>query len=332
MARINLTSKTALVLFISLTIIMFAQAVWWVIFMAQLVDEKVSMAKTLGAGPDFIDDLHRQEYSRLVMLGLEGLFFLLIVLVGAWLIYRALVRTEQLKFQQQNFLMAVTHELKTPLASMKLYIDSLMSPKIADEKKTEIIPRMKGDVARLEKLVDNILEAGHFERSGYQLRLGSFNLSHLVNGALDNISQAPSKTPVEIERSLPETTLFYGDERALDRAIDAILENSVIYNDRPCVKINVTLTANKDELKLTISDNGVGLLSYDTTAIFDRFYRVGEEIRRSRPGSGLGLYLCREIILAHGGRIEARSEGLGKGSEFIITLKNNGDQQNNTDS
>lgn len=330
MPKFQITPKRALVLFIAITIVLFGQAVWWVIFMARLVDEKVQMAINLGADPAFVELIHEQEIRRQVMVGSEGLFMLVLVGVGAWLIYRALVRAEELKFHQQNFLMAVTHELKTPLASMKIYLDSLESTKVPLEKKAGIVPRLKEDTNRLEKLVENVLEAGRFERSGYQLNSESFNFTRLVEVSLNNISYYPSQIPVRVTRGTFEDDIVIdGDREALKRAIEAIFENALIYSDKDVIELTIELRRNNEQVYLSVSDNGVGLSRKDLPRVFDRFYRVGEEITRSRPGTGLGLYLCREIIRAHGGEVTARSEGLGKGSEFTIELKaKTGDEKN----
>ena len=179
--------KRAIILFLFITFVLFAQSVWWITFMAILLDEKVDMAVSLGADEVFIEKMLTEEISRQMMIGMEGLFFLVLIGLGAWMIYRALVKTEELKFHQQNFLMAVTHELKTPLASMKIYLDTLQNEKIPYEKKQNIIPKIKEDTYRLEKLVENILEAGRFERSGYHLNKEKFNLSLMVNETIDNI-------------------------------------------------------------------------------------------------------------------------------------------------
>lgn len=321
-----LTPRAALVLFIVLATVMLAQAVWWIVFMAHMVDEKVDIAVELGAAPGYVEQLHDQEVGRQVMLGMEGIFFLVLILLGAWLIYRALVKAEELKFHQQNFLMAVTHELKTPLASMKIYLDSMKSDKIAAEKKTEIIPRMQADLLRLEKLVENILDAGRFERSGYHLSRHHLDLSQLVDKALNDLAALPSKVPVEIERSLNQGATISGDPMALRRAIDAILENSLRYNDQESVKLKVILTTNKNRCRLDISDNGIGLARREASQAFNRFYRAGQELSRSTPGSGLGLFLAREIIRAHDGDITVQSDGVGKGATFTITLRT---EQNN---
>ncbi len=331
MSKMTLSPRAAFVLFISITIVLFAQAVWWIAFMARLVNEKVDMAAELGASKEYVAEVHRQEISRQIMLGSEGVFFLLLVGVGAWLIYRTLVKTEQLKFHQQNFLMAVTHELKTPLASIKIYIDTLQSTKISDEKKVAILPRLKEDANRLEKLVENVLEAGRFERSGYQLNRENFNLSKLVDGILTKLQRYPSRTPITITRKRFQSELvIYGDESALSRALDAILENCIKYNDKDRILIGVELFRVGKRVYLNISDNGVGLAREDTTLIFNRFYRVGQEINRSQPGTGLGLYLCREIIKAHDGRITANSDGAGKGVTFNITLEANAEYEDNS--
>ncbi|MBD3257563.1 hypothetical protein GF377_03945, partial [candidate division GN15 bacterium] len=125
--QISLSTRTALIIFIVMVVFIIAQAAWWVIFMAQLVDEKVEMAESLGASPGYVEQIHQQEIRRQIMVGTEGTVVLLLFLVGIWLIYRALVSADRTQMQQENFLMAVTHELKTPLASLRLSLDTVES-------------------------------------------------------------------------------------------------------------------------------------------------------------------------------------------------------------
>jgi len=322
--------KRAIILFLFITLVLFAQSLWWIIFMARLLDEKVEMAVSLGADEIYVENMHNEEISRQMMIGSEGLFFLLLIGIGAWMIYRALVKTEELKFHQQNFLMAVTHELKTPLASMKIYLDTLQNEKIPYEKKQSIIPKIKEDAYRLEILVENILEAGRFERSGYHLNKEEFDFSLLVNETIENTKKHPLGKKIEIEKDeFVGNLIINGDRSALKRAIEAILGNSLKYNEQEIVKIKISLTSESKFVHLTISDNGIGLSKKELPQIFNRFYRVGEEIKRSTSGSGLGLFLCREIIKAHGGTVKAFSEGLGKGVSFNIKLKTGNNHENN---
>ena len=319
--KFHLSPKGAFVLFLLVGIVAFAQAVWWIVFMAGLVDEKVEIAEQLGADPQFVQQLHDQEISRQIMVGMEGIFFLLLIMGGAWLIYRSLVRTEELKFNQQNFLMAVTHELKTPLASIKLYLTTLNSQKIPEEKKARVLPRMKEDLERLEKLVDNILEAGRFERAGYKLHRQTTDFTELVAQLVEKVKRIPAGKPVDVRTELVPGITVEADPAALGRAIEAVLENGLKYNDKDQIVLDIALTEDGGTARLEIADNGVGLEKNDLRAIFDRFYRVGSELSRQHPGSGLGLFLCREIVRAHGGDIAAASEGPGSGSRFIITLE-----------
>jgi signal transduction histidine kinase len=317
----GLSPRTALIVFVVLVAAMLAQAVWWIVFMARLVDEKVSMAYELGATPDIVEQMQDQEISRQIMLGLEGVFFLIIIIIGAWLMYRALTRATQLKFHQQNFLMAVTHELKTPLASIRIYLDSLASEKVSHETKQTVFPRMKEDIDRLEKLVERILDAGRFERSGYHLHRETFSLSQLVSRRIEALKRVPVDLPIDISSTLEPDIEYFGDRVALSRAIDAIMENSLKYHDSQAIKIDINLTQSDTTVTLIVTDHGIGLSGSDRRDVFERFYRVGNELTRQTSGTGLGLYLCREIVRAHGGDIHARSGGAGAGAEFTITLK-----------
>lgn len=320
----NLSPRKAFALFMVMVAFLLAQAVWWVVFMARLVGEKVQMAQQLNGTPEFVEQIHQQEITRQIMVGLEGSFFIIVFALGIWLMYRALVRTEEVKFHQQNFLMAVTHELKTPLASMRIYLDTLQSTKISPEKKQEIIPRLKDDANRLERLVHNILEAGKFERHGYHLNPEQFNLSALVRERAHALDRLPLDLPKKIETDIQDGIEIKGDEPALGRALDAILENSLRYHDGTQVLVSVKLRTENGKALIQISDRGIGIDKRDLARVFDRFYRVGDEMTRKASGTGLGLYLCREIIRAHGGTVRAESEGPGQGSRFTVTLKANG--------
>lgn len=313
--------KSALALFLFMVLTAVALAVWWIIFMAQLVNEKVEVAQQLGASPEMLEQIHQQEIGRQIMVGMEGVFLLLLILLGGWLIYRALVKTEELKFHQQNFLMAVTHELKTPLASIKLYLDTLQSPKIDASKKETIVPKMQEDVVRLEHLVQNILDAGRFERSGYHLNKSEFDFSGLVQERVGVIRGLPSTVAKKVTEEIQHGVSFHGDQVALGRAIDSVLENSMKYYGDTGIDIRVKLGEEAGRINLTISDSGIGFERNDSKAIFERFYRVGDEMTRRQAGTGLGLYLCREIVQAHGGKVTAHSDGPGKGATFTISLK-----------
>jgi signal transduction histidine kinase len=317
----NLSSRRAFILFLVMVAFLLAQAVWWVVLMARLVGENIRVANQLGATPEFVEQVHQQAIRRQIMIGTEGAFFIIVFAIGVWLMYRALVRAEELKFHQQNFILAVTHELKTPLASMRIYLDTLQSPKISLEKKQEIIPRLREDTNRLDKMVQDVLEAGRFERHGYHLNPDRFDLSALVRERTAALDRAPLDLPKKVVADIEDRVETIGDAPALGRALDAILENTLRYHDGRLVEVSVRLRRDRDNAIIEISDRGVGLDKKESARVFDRFYRVGDEMTRQSSGTGLGLYLCREIVRAHGGKVVAQSDGRGKGSRFVVTLK-----------
>jgi two-component system, OmpR family, sensor histidine kinase CiaH len=319
--KMNLSPRLALWLFTVMVVFQLAQTIWWVVFMNRLLNEQVEMAIQLDGTAGIVESIQQQGIDRQIMVGLEGAFFLIVFATGIWFMYRALVRSDELKFHQQNFLMAVTHEFKTPIASMRIYLDTLRSPKVSVDKKQEIVPRLGEDVKRLEKLVENVLHAARFERHGYRLIKEQFNLSNLIRDRIAAIERIPTTLPKSFTADIQDGVDILGDAPALGRAIDAILENSLSYHSDNPIEIAVSLRISDSKATISITDNGIGIKKGDIPRLFERFFRVGDELTRHSAGTGLGLYLCREIIKAHGGTVRAQSEGLGKGATFTITLR-----------
>ena len=316
----NLSPKSALIVFIVLVVYVLAMAVWWIIFMAELTAEKFKMAAQLGATPEYVDALHRQEISRQIMLGMEGVVFLLVILLGVWLFYRSLQQAGRLRARQENFVMAVTHELKTPLASMGVYLDTLQSDKISVERKLTVVPRIKQDLRRLERLVEDILEAGRFESGEFRLNRQLIDLATLLHTVADSTADRKEGAGIKVTRRIEPDVPVMADAPVIGRAISAIIDNATKYSGGSPADITITLRRRKHRAEITIADKGLGIDKQELGPIFDRFYRVGHEMTRSSSGTGLGLYLCREMIRSHGGDVTAHSEGVGHGAEFVITL------------
>lgn len=320
MSAMRLSQRSALMIFLGLAVFALSMVTWWIILMARLTDEKVDMAVEFNASPEYSERLYEQEIRRQIMVGSEGVVFLVLLLVGIWLIYRSLAQAHQLRRLQENFLMAVTHELKTPLASMTVYLDTLRSDKITPERKQKLIPRMKKDLVRLEGLVEDILEAGRFETSAYRPDLQRLDLGALLS---ELTAKLPSSNPgkeIRTELQIEDDVYVSADASVIGRAIRAILENAVKYSSETEADVKVTMRRLRKYAEVRIGDRGIGIEKGELSQIFDRFYRVGDELTRARPGTGLGLYLCRQMIRAHNGEVIAQSEGIGHGAEFIINL------------
>lgn len=317
----SLSPRTAFITFVVMVVFVVALAAWWVVLMARLADEKVDIAEQLGANQEFVEQLHQEEITRQIMLGSEGSVFLLTVLLGIWLIYRALHQTEVLRRRQENFLMAVTHELKTPLASMSVYLDTLQSDKIPSAKKQAVVPRLQQDLRRLERLVEDILEAGRFETGEFKPNRQRVDLGALLNSSAERlIDYAGTAAAVKLKREIESEVWVNVDTPIISRAIGAVLDNAVKYSGRSDAEIRISLRRHQHRAVISIRDNGAGIAQNELESIFDRFYRIGHELTRAKGGTGLGLYLSREMIRAHGGNVVARSLGPGHGAEFVITL------------
>lgn len=289
--------------------------------MERLVQEKISLAEQLGASSELIANIENEEKARQRMVILEGSVFFLVLVGGLALVYRSLLQQRQLRKQQENFMMAVTHELKTPLASMSVYLDGLKSPGISEQVKQTLIPKIKSDVYRLQRQIENVLEAARIQHPASRAEFQMINFSELAGERLNAIGKFTFDTHYKFRSEIEPNIMFNGDRRNLGKAIDAILENSIIHNKGRAVEIAVSLRIIEDQIILKIIDNGQGIPKNEIAQIFEKFYRVGSELTRSAQGTGLGLYICREIVKAHGGTVQAVSEGISQGVAFIIKFR-----------
>jgi signal transduction histidine kinase len=250
----------------------------------------------------------------------EGSVFVLLILIGAFLIYRALQRSEDLKFRQQHFLQAVTHEFRAPLTSLRLYLEALQSGNVDKDLAEELFPKMLDDCERLDGLIDNVLEAGHFGKSGYDLNLSKTDLSDDLVEYLDGLEPLVTRFGGNIERNIEKNAPVRTDYQALRRVVRALIDNALRYSPDENRNITVDLVKTGQRAEIRVADNGVGISKDEQARIFDRFYRVSDNYSRAVSGTGLGLFLAREIIEAHKGEITVESAGENKGSVFTISL------------
>ncbi|MEE9443274.1 MAG: HAMP domain-containing sensor histidine kinase [candidate division Zixibacteria bacterium] len=277
-------------------------------------------SEMFSISPGVLDNLENELDRRIRMFFSEGGFFTLIILLGAAFIYRTLRRSEELKARQQNFIQAVTHEFRTPITSLRLYLETLQSGNVNSEKTGKIIPRMIDDTNRLEDMIDNVLQAGHFSKSDYSPKLRKTNLSDDLGEYLDGIEPYITRNRGKLNRDIQPDIYAQTDYQALGRAVRALIDNAMKYSPPDNKAISIILTAAERNAVIQIIDTGIGIPPTEITKIFDRFYRIGDEMTRTVNGSGLGLYLVRQIINAHSGTVTASSRGTNQGSKFVITL------------
>ena len=252
---------------------------------------------------------------------LGSLFFLFVFAGLVWLCVK-LVLEMRLSQTQRAFLDAVTHELKTPLASFRLGLETLDRHELAPGKRSEFLGRMSEDLDRLEHTVTQVLAAARAEesrpmRDGW----GDVDLQDLLAASVRELIERHGldEEAVRVERT--RSLRVRGDEAELGVVFRNLFENAVKYSEDP-VRIRVGVEEVGDgRVRVEISDQGVGIPKQELGRIFNRFYRAGRDVQRQVSGLGLGLFVVRALLRKHGGRIVALSEGAGRGSRFVVTLR-----------
>ncbi len=258
---------------------------------------------------------------------LEWTFFVvgivISVLIGGGLVWLWLwlMREINVNQSQRAFLEAVTHEMKTPLASMRLYLETLQRHDLQPERRREFLDHMHGDLERLVQTVQQVLTAARAEGSARKAKLGRVRLDELLCACIDEVRGAHHLPEVSVQLEIGPGAVVKGDAGELSLVFRNLLENAVRYSDEP-VEVKVRVRGEVDgRVYVEIADQGIGIPSGELSKIFQRFYRVGRDVQRTAAGLGLGLFIVRNLVRRQGGRVEARSAGAGHGSRFVVTLK-----------
>jgi two-component system sensor histidine kinase SenX3 len=255
---------------------------------------------------------------RWVIYLLGSLLFLLLI-AGLVLIVILLLREVRLNERQSNFVSAVTHELKTPVASLKLYLDTLQLRDLPESRREDFYRTMNQDLDRLHTTINNVLNAAMYtDRPVVDPQ--PLDLAKLARRAIE-LTRTRHQLPREtVQYHGPDALMIRGNAQALETAVLNLLDNAVKYSkDR--VEVQVEVRADGDgQAQLRVRDHGVGMSRAQLPFIVNRFYRIGSEARRSRPGTGLGLFIVRAVVKGHRGTVSADSPGPDRGSTFTLTL------------
>ncbi|MCA1625558.1 MAG: HAMP domain-containing histidine kinase [Acidobacteria bacterium] len=261
--------------------------------------------------------LNLQQIALLVF----GIIFFAVIITGLVLNTIFLVREIRRNEQHDAFLNAVTHELKTPIASIQLYLQTLKKRDVTEAKRQEFYDVMLSDSNRLLNTVEQVLQA-----SGTRERARLLNITEIELGGLLRESIRIIQTRYNLNESVIELTetadevKVSGDNAELQTVFTNLLDNAVKYS-RTEVKVLIKLERlPKNRAEIRIKDNGVGISPNERKRIFKRFYRAPNLSTQKAKGTGLGLYIVRSIVKKHKGKIFVESDGEGKGSTFIVQL------------
>jgi two-component system, OmpR family, sensor histidine kinase SenX3 len=259
--------------------------------------------------------------TEVVLMALGVIFFAVIItglVLNTVFLFREIRRSEQ----HDAFLNSVTHELKTPIASIKLYLETLKTRDVTPEKRHEFYDVMLADSNRLLQTVEQVLKAGEAGEKKRLKNVSELNAGDVLNDAI-SIIRTRHNLGGDVIR-LSETTAdmkILGDEDDLRTVFINLLDNAVKYSgpDRK-ILVRAKRSALNNKVDIFIRDNGIGIPESDLKRIFKRFYRVGDAASKDTKGTGLGLAIVRSIVEKHGGRVRADSKGPGRGTTFIVQL------------
>jgi signal transduction histidine kinase len=312
----------------------FASYLWW----SFLLTEKNTMAfETLAQkeqllfnmqnqlaldNPTYYSTVHYQELDAKFnrqkwMIRSEGLVFMLLLALGAWQLMRTFSKEIALARQQNNFLLSITHELKSPMASIKLSLQTITRRGGLEEKFNNLATNAISDVDRLETLVDNILLAAKIEARSYTYTFEDVDLSEFVNNLVIKAQQYYGDN-WHFESRIRTNVWMKMDPVSFTSAVWNLLENSVKYSGESR-NIIVSLSLSEGMAHITVADNGVGIVDEEKRKVFDKFYRVGNELTRTAKGTGLGLFIVKRVTNNHKGDVTVENN-TPSGSVFVIKV------------
>ncbi len=293
--------RTALIFYI-LSIYVVIQFVWWGVQLVNLNGEIYADSKDFG--------------QRFTMIIGEGAVFLLLLVIGIWQIHLSIRKDLNLSKRQKNFLLSVTHELKTPLAANKLYIQTVTKRKLSKEQSDELLQKAIDENTRLEQMIDNILNASRLENRALEPILEEFDALLLFKQIQTRFKDISGESTINLD--IEEGLQMHADRTMIESIIGNLVENALKYAGRDKA---ITIYAQRKETKVVfgVRDLGPGIPKEEKSEIFKKFYRAQNEETRSQKGTGLGLFIVSRLVFLQNGEVQCL-DNKPNGTDFQITL------------
>jgi signal transduction histidine kinase len=324
--------RQPLVIFYLLVGYIFASFIWWMFFLVKSSSEAYQEKKELTqlnykyenkTSDAFeksaaIQAIHNEYRRKLYMIISEGSVFLIILLVVTWKMNQSLQREYKLNLQQKNFLLSITHELRSPIASSKVAMQTLAKRHDLPRDKVDLLLHNSlNDMERLQGLVENILLAAKIEDHTFQIGNDACDLSEITNYVIEKAADTTAGNR-RIDIDIKPEVLVIGDRMGLTSVITNLIENAIKYSTDASI-ISISLFDDGDRVIFKIADNGLGIPDTEKKKIFQKFYRIGQEETRKTKGTGLGLYIVDRILELHKGKVSVRDND-PQGSIFEVVL------------
>lgn len=269
----------------------------------------------LRVSDSYIRQVNDETEKLLRMFVWEGSFFILLMLIAVALLYTN-IRAERIHSHQvHNFMLTVTHELKSPVASVRLYLETLLRHDPPKEKRTEFLQNAVEETARLDEHIENILSASRLESQTEKITFTEVNLFELMESWFSTGKYAQSGR-VFLDETFRQDLWIQGDEKKLQSVFFNLADNALKYSEG---QVLISSARQEKTVTIRVKDTGQGIPREAQPFIFDKFFRVDDELTRNTKGAGLGLFIAAECVKLHKGTLSVESEP-GKGSEFSVTL------------
>lgn len=303
--------RAQFILYVLVLYVLF-QLFWWGYL---LIDNYREMYMLNEAWPQEIKQAMLRK--KIWMLVGEGGVFIVLIFFGFWYLKRSISRELQLARMQRTFMLSVTHELKTPIAAIKLFLDTVKTRKLTPEQTDAIVNDALRETKRLQQLSENILLAQQLEGKHEDVFNEHIHFSEILNTEVTRFESVFNRIFL---RDIQENINLKGDKHLIQSLISNLLENAIKYSTENS-RIEVCTYKKSDELYLEIKDNGIGIPNEEKNNIFQKFYRVGNEETRSHKGTGLGLYIVANVVRLHNGRIFV-TDNVPSGTIVSVLFKN----------
>lgn len=285
---------------------------------AELFPDLDFRGSAVSVSPRAFEEVEREHVRRLRQYAWEGSFFLAVLAACMAVISRTLRAEAQLRRRQQNFIAAVTHELKSPIASLQLTAETISLRRPEGERLDSLIKRMRGDIRRLEEMVSRILDTALLEAGRPALKKERLPLARLVGSVAEEFTERAAENAVRIAQSVPPGLEIAADPAATRTVLRNLIENALRASAATGGEIRLTGRTRHGFVELEVADDGVGFDPAESERLFEKFYRPGDELRRTNKGTGLGLYVVRRFVELERGRVTASSPGPGRGATFTV--------------
>lgn len=296
---------------------------WWEVLLVkqsnEIIKEKQNLVALSSTNFDSIlkdiEELESKKNKRVYMIVGEGTVFMLILLFGVVKVRSSIIKEIDLNEQQKNFVLSVSHELKTPIAASKLQIQTLLKHELTRDKQVELLTNALEETERLNKLVENVLIANQLGNKNLSFHKEEFNFSKLIEQTVTRyFSNYLANHTLAL--NINENVFIKGDKDLVQSVIINLVENAIKYSfDEIHIAVNLKYENNKAVLQ--ISDKGIGIADDEKEKIFDKFYRSGSEETRKTKGTGIGLFIVKGICDLHQATINVLSNK-PSGSVFVI--------------